>query len=65
MAQKKDGSWRFCINYRRLNSVTKKDAYPLPWIDDTLDVLGFGKGMRIQYNGRRVGLLAHPNQRPR
>ena len=44
MARKKDGSWRFCINYRRLNSVTKKDAYLLPWIDDTLDALGFGKG---------------------
>ena len=44
MAWKKDGSWRFCIDYRCLNSVTKKDAYLLPRIDDTLDALGFGKG---------------------
>ena len=44
MAWKKDGSWRFCINYQRLNSVTKKDAYPLPQIDDTLNAIGFGKG---------------------
>ena len=44
MARKKDGSWRFCIDYQRLNSVTKKDAYPLPWIDDILNALGFGKG---------------------
>ncbi len=25
--------------YQKLNDVTKKDAYPLPWIDDTLDTL--------------------------
>lgn len=39
LVQKKDGSWRFCVDYRRLNSVTKKDVYPLPRIDDVVDCL--------------------------
>ncbi|UYV66564.1 K02A2.6-like [Cordylochernes scorpioides] len=39
LVKKKNGSWRFCVDYRHLNKITKKDVYPLPRIDDTLDCL--------------------------
>ena len=37
MVKKKDGSWRFCVDYHKLNSVTHQDADPLPRINATLD----------------------------
>ena len=40
LVKKKDGTTRFCINYRRLNQVTKVDAYPLPHIEDSFNTLG-------------------------
>lgn len=39
IVRKKDGTIRFCIDYRKLNSRTHKDAYALPRIDDTLHLL--------------------------
>ena len=36
---KKDGTIRFCVDFRRVNDLTIKDSYPLPRIDDTIDAL--------------------------
>ena len=40
LVRKRDGSLHFCIDLRKLNARTIKDAYSLPHIDETLDCLG-------------------------
>ena len=39
LVKKKDGTWRFCVDYRKLNAVTHKDAFPLPRIEESLTSL--------------------------
>ena len=43
MAKKKGDQLRFCCDFRYLNSVTVKDAYPIPRIDESLSKLGDAK----------------------
>ena len=39
LVKKKDGTSHFCVDYRKVNTITRKDAYPLPRVDDLLDTL--------------------------
>ena len=39
LVRKKDGSLQFCINFRKLNLLTRKDSHPIPHIGETLDSL--------------------------
>ena len=43
LVPKKDGNLHFCVDYRKVNAVTKKDVYPLPRADDILDTMGKAK----------------------
>ena len=40
IVRKKDGSIRLCVDYRKLNAITRRDAFPLRRIDETLDAIG-------------------------
>ena len=39
LIKNKDGTWRCCVDFRKVNNVTIKDAYPLPQINDLIDSL--------------------------
>ena len=39
LVDKLDGSKRFCVDYHRVNACTKKNRYPIPRVDDSLDLL--------------------------
>lgn len=39
LALKKDGNWRLCVDYRKLNDMTIKNRFPMPLMDEILDEL--------------------------
>uniref|UniRef100_A0A5S6QSG4 Reverse transcriptase n=1 Tax=Trichuris muris TaxID=70415 RepID=A0A5S6QSG4_TRIMR len=66
MVRKKDGSWRFCVDYRKLNAVTARDVHPLPRMDDVLDRLGGSKYFsRLDLRNGYWQLEVEENDRPK
>ena len=43
VVKKADGGWRLCTDFRKLNSVTEPDPFPLPRVDDLLDKVGMAQ----------------------
>jgi len=43
LVKKKDGQWRFCVDYRKLNALTVKNRFPMPIVEEILDELAGSK----------------------
>ena len=66
LVPKKDGTSRFCVDYRRLNGVSRKDVYPLPRINDILDTLGETKYFSsLDLCSGYWQIELHPESRPK
>lgn len=64
LVKKKDGTMRFCIDYRKVNQVVIKDAYPLPRTDECLDSLAGGKWFScLDLNQGFFQVALHPDSR--
>ena len=59
LVAKKDGTTHFCVDYQKLNAITKMDVYPLPRIDDSLDLLSgnsYFSTLDLASGHRQVGM---------
>ena len=66
LVKKPDSTYRFCVDYRKLNKVTKKDAYPLPYMTQILDRLRNAHYLSsIDIKSAYWQIMIHPDSRPK
>ena len=66
LVRKKDGSVRFCVDFRKLNNVTVKDAFPIPRIDDMFDHLSEAQYYTtIDFKSGYFQVALDPKDRPK
>ena len=61
---KKTGDYRFCVDYRKLNSVTKPISFPLPTLSDVIDTIGESKAAiysLLDFKSGYFQVPLHPN----
>ena len=64
LVKKKDGSFRFCVDFRRVNRVTRKDSFPMPLVSETLDALSGTKYFStLDLKSGYWQISMHPNSR--
>ena len=61
LAPKRDGTWRFCVDYRKLNDITQKDSFPVPRLDEALSIMRGCNRFTVQ--DAQTCFLADTNER--